>query len=178
MPQPAHLLLQQPEGKTLEFKRDLSSPRNVLKTLVAFFDDRIDIESPGLLLPGMTIEDMKSGISRIRNPVIARVFRELGLTEQWGSGIKRIFESAAQQGLPEPLIEEIATGIRLRIWLAQPHAAGQTPAPAGDTSTLQRLESRLESKLAAKALTRLTSHLQRHCPANVRQKLVQQQGRP
>ena len=24
------------EGKTLEFKRDLSSPRNVLKTLVAF----------------------------------------------------------------------------------------------------------------------------------------------
>ena len=54
---------------------------------------------------------MKSGISRIRNPVIARVFRELGLTEQCGSGIKRIFESAAQQGLPEPLIEEIATGI-------------------------------------------------------------------
>ena len=36
MTQPAHLLLQQPEGKTLEFKRDLSSPRNVLKTLVAF----------------------------------------------------------------------------------------------------------------------------------------------
>lgn len=153
MTQPAHLLLQQPEGKTLEFKRDLSSPRNVLKTLVAFFDDRIDIENPGLLLPGMTIEDMKSGISRIRNPVIARVFRELGLTEQWGSGIKRIFESAAQQGLPEPLIEEIATGIRLRIWLAQPHAAGQTPAPADDTSILQRLES----KLAAKVLMRLTT---------------------
>ena len=128
---------------------------------VAFFDDRIDIESPGLLLPGMTIEDMKSGISRIRNPVIARVFRELGLTEQWGSGIKRIFESAAHQGLPEPLIEEIATGIRLRIWLAQPHAAGQTPAPADDTSILQRLElrleSRLESKLAAKVLMRLTT---------------------
>ena len=36
MNQPTHLLLQQPEGKTLEFKRDLSSPRNVLKTLVAF----------------------------------------------------------------------------------------------------------------------------------------------
>lgn len=100
---------------------------------------------------------MKSGISRIRNPVIARVFRELGLTEQWGSGIKRIFESAAQQGLPEPLVEEIATGIRLRIWLAQPHAAGQTPAPADDTSILQRLESRLESKLAAKVLMRLTT---------------------
>ena len=31
-----HPLLLQPEGKTLEFKRDLSSPQNLLKTLVAF----------------------------------------------------------------------------------------------------------------------------------------------
>ena len=102
---------------------------------------------------------MKSGISRIRNPVIARVFRELGLTEQWGSGIKRIFESAAHQGLPEPLIEEIATGIRLRIWLAQPHAAGQTPAPADDTSILQRLESRLEARLESKLAAKVLMHL-------------------
>ena len=31
-----HPLLLQPEGKTQEFKRDLSSPQNLLKTLVAF----------------------------------------------------------------------------------------------------------------------------------------------
>lgn len=36
MPTPTDQLLRQPESKTLEFKRDLSSPRNVLKTLVAF----------------------------------------------------------------------------------------------------------------------------------------------
>ncbi|MBT7401184.1 MAG: ATP-binding protein, partial [Bacteroidetes Order II. Incertae sedis bacterium] len=29
-------LLTEPEGKTLEFKRDLSSPKPLLKTLVAF----------------------------------------------------------------------------------------------------------------------------------------------
>jgi predicted HTH transcriptional regulator len=29
-------LLQRPEGKTLEFKRDLSSPEKVLNTLIAF----------------------------------------------------------------------------------------------------------------------------------------------
>ncbi|MGM0611262.1 MAG: AlbA family DNA-binding domain-containing protein, partial [Thermodesulfobacteriota bacterium] len=29
-------LLRSDEGKTLEFKQDLSSPRNMLKTLVAF----------------------------------------------------------------------------------------------------------------------------------------------
>ena len=31
-----HPLLLEPEGKQLEFKRDLSSPQNALKTLVAF----------------------------------------------------------------------------------------------------------------------------------------------
>ncbi|MCK4528526.1 putative DNA binding domain-containing protein, partial [candidate division WOR-3 bacterium] len=29
-------LVSMPEGKTLEFKRDISSPKNILKTLVAF----------------------------------------------------------------------------------------------------------------------------------------------
>jgi len=53
---------------------------------LSFFDDRIEVENPGILLPGMTIEDVKSGVSKIRNRVIARVFRELDLIEQWGSG--------------------------------------------------------------------------------------------
>ncbi len=33
---PTSQLITMPEGKTLEFKRDLSSPKNMLKTLVAF----------------------------------------------------------------------------------------------------------------------------------------------
>ena len=125
---------------------------------VAFFDDRIDVESPGLLLPGMTIDDMKNGVSRIRNPVIARVFRELGLIEQWGSGVRRIFDEAARKGLPEPVIEEIASGVRLRIRLPQSHAPGVLPFddPKGTEQVdTKRLESRLESKLAAKVVLQL-----------------------
>ena len=79
---------------------------------VAFFDDRIEIENPGILLPGMTIDDMKQGISKIRNSVIARIFREINLIEQWGSGVPRIFKEANELGLPEPKILEI--GMRLR----------------------------------------------------------------
>jgi len=81
-------------------------------TRIAFFDDRIEIENPGILLPGMTIEDMKQGVSRIRNSVIARVFRELGLIEQWGSGVRRVFKEAEELGLPELQIVEI--GMRMR----------------------------------------------------------------
>jgi len=35
---------------------------------IAFFDDRIEIENPGILLPGMTIKDMKQGISSQPDP--------------------------------------------------------------------------------------------------------------
>ena len=80
---------------------------------IAFFHDRIEIENPGILLPGMTIEDMKQGVSKIRNPVIARVFRELNLIEQWGTGVRRIFKEAQELGLPEPRIVEL--GMRLRV---------------------------------------------------------------
>lgn len=48
----------------------------------------------------MTIDDMLQGISKIRNHVLARVFRELKLIEQWGSGVRRMFREAEEQGLP------------------------------------------------------------------------------
>lgn len=57
---------------------------------VAIFDDRLEIDNPGLLPFGITLEQIKQGISKIRNRVIARVFQELGIIEQWGSGIQRI----------------------------------------------------------------------------------------
>lgn len=87
---------------------------------VAFFDDRIVIESPGVLLPGMTVEDMKRGVSQIRNPVIARVFKELGLIEQWGSGIPGVFRQAAANNLPEPQIEELSGRIRFTVPINEP----------------------------------------------------------
>ncbi len=87
---------------------------------IAFFDDRIEIENPGVLLPGMTIEAMRQGTSRIRNHVIARVFRELNHVERWGSGIHFIFNNAAALGLPEPQIIEAGMRIRLTLFLAVP----------------------------------------------------------
>jgi ATP-dependent DNA helicase RecG len=94
---------------------------------VAFFDDRIEIENPGILLPGMTIEDMKQGISKIRNPVIARVFRELGLIEQWGSGIRRMFKEAEEMGLPELQIVELGMRMRFIVPLLEPLPIRTTP---------------------------------------------------
>lgn len=86
---------------------------------VSFFDDRIEIENPGILLPGLTMDDIRQGVSKLRNRVIARVFRELDLIEQWGSGIRRIFEEAQQLGLPEPHMVEIGMRVRFIVFLKE-----------------------------------------------------------
>ena len=85
---------------------------------MAFFDDRIEVENPGILLPGLTLDDIRQGLSKIRNHVIARVFRELNLIEQWGSGIPRMFREAEELGLPELQIAEI--GMRMRVTVPLP----------------------------------------------------------
>ena len=103
------------------------------------FDDRIEIENPGVLIPGLSLDDLPRGISRLRNRVISRVFRELGLIEQWGSGIPVILEEAASQHLPPPLFEEV--GLRFRVTLP---LATQTPLGQGQ-SHLRGAESRAES---------------------------------
>ncbi|MDW8936925.1 helix-turn-helix domain-containing protein [Legionella pneumophila] len=126
---------------------------------ISFFDDRIEIENPGILLPGLTIEDMRQGISKIRNHVIARVFRELNLIEQWGSGVSRIYSEAIEQKLQEPEIIEIGMRIRFIIYLAQGIPIDST-FDKRDKQLESRLEPRLESRLESKLAARVIQVLQ------------------
>jgi ATP-dependent DNA helicase RecG len=82
---------------------------------VALFDDRLEIENPGLLPIGITIEDIQQGVSKLRNRVIGRVFQELGLVEQWGSGIQRMAAACRDNGLERPHFEEIGTHFRVTL---------------------------------------------------------------
>jgi ATP-dependent DNA helicase RecG len=82
---------------------------------VAVFDDRVEIESPGLLPFGLTIEEMQRGVSKLRNRVIGRVFHELGLIEQWGSGVRRMTQACLDMGLPAPTFEEFGTCFRVTL---------------------------------------------------------------
>jgi len=82
---------------------------------VAIFDDRVEVENPGLLPLGLTIEDIRKGVSKLRNRVIGRVFHELGLIEQWGSGIQRMTAACQEAGLPAPGLEEFGAHFRVII---------------------------------------------------------------
>ena len=45
-----------------------------------------------------------------------RNFGQMGLVEAWGSGIKRIFNSAKEYGLPEPKIQEFDSMFRVELF--------------------------------------------------------------
>ncbi|MDE0027676.1 MAG: helix-turn-helix domain-containing protein [Spirochaetaceae bacterium] len=79
---------------------------------LAIFDNRIEVENPGLLPFGLTLDDLPQGISKLRNRTIGRVFHELGLVEQWGSGVQRMIATCREAGLAPPVWEEV--GLRLR----------------------------------------------------------------
>lgn len=57
------------------------------------FSDRFEITSYGGLFEGMTQEDFFEGLSLPRNKELMRVYKDLGMVEQLGSGVPRILQA-------------------------------------------------------------------------------------
>ena len=61
------------------------------------FADRFEITSAGTLPEGLSEEDFFDGVSIPRNREVMRVYRDLELVEQLGSGVPRILESYGKE---------------------------------------------------------------------------------
>ncbi|CAG0982619.1 MAG: putative DNA binding domain-containing protein [Candidatus Methanoperedens sp.] len=72
----------------------------------AIFDNRIEITSPGGLLPNVSIEDLGTGVSELRNKVIGKILNESGLIEGYGTGVLRIRKYIQEKGLTQPEFRE------------------------------------------------------------------------
>jgi predicted HTH transcriptional regulator len=107
---------------------------------VAVFDDRLEVENPGLLPFGLTVDDLHRGVSKLRNRVVGRVFHALGLVEQWGSGIQRMTAACRDAGLEPPVLEEIGTRFRVTL----PSAAARVAAPFLDETDQAILDALAE----------------------------------
>lgn len=97
---------------------------------VALFADRLEIENPGVLLAGLTLDDIRQGVSRLRNRVLGRIFKEIGYIEQWGSGIQRATAACSAAGLPAPTLEEHGFRFRATLRLIPDRAATLDPVDA------------------------------------------------
>lgn len=82
---------------------------------IKIYDQSLQIWSPGFLPFGMTVEELlrPNHSSKPRNRLIAQVFYDMGMIEQYGSGIERVIEACVLSGLPEPEFGNFSRGFQV-----------------------------------------------------------------
>jgi ATP-dependent DNA helicase RecG len=93
---------------------------------VSIYSDRLVVDSPGRMPVGMSVEQLKEGISRVRNRAVMNVLYRLGYVEKHGTAYAK---AVAAQDRGYPLPEWTELGPILRVTL-RPH--GQRPARTGE----------------------------------------------
>ena len=86
------------------------------KVQVAIYDDRLEVTSPGMLIGGVTIQELRDGCSRPRNRGIVNALTYMKNMDQWGSGIPRLMENCRKAGLKEPELLEIGGSFRINMF--------------------------------------------------------------
>jgi ATP-dependent DNA helicase RecG len=73
---------------------------------VWFYDDRMEVKSPGELVPPVTVEKLRERkpLHASRNPLLVRLLVEAGLMREEGEGIPRMFEEMEESFLHVPAI--------------------------------------------------------------------------
>jgi len=97
-------------------------------------DTCMEFISLGGLLPGLSPEDIRNGISQLRNRGLAEVFHRLNYIESYGTGIRRIFTLYSDC----PVRPEISvTPNSFKITLPNRNAAQEAKASNGLTKQMQ-----------------------------------------
>ena len=75
-------------------------------------DKKMEFISIGGLLPGLSLDDIRIGISQPRNRNLAEVFHRLRLIESYGTGIRRIYKLYESCG-ETPIIEATSNAFKI-----------------------------------------------------------------
>jgi ATP-dependent DNA helicase RecG len=134
------------------------------------YPDRVEIHSPGLLLPGITVEQMERGEvqSKLRNPTLANLLKEIpGYMERLGSGIRFMLDETKHMGLPAPQFREM--GEFVVTFRKAPALMAPQPQPQytetlwGDEENAQpEIVSQDQPTQRERRLTKAVEHVQKH----------------
>ncbi|MDE0101222.1 MAG: putative DNA binding domain-containing protein [Bryobacterales bacterium] len=88
------------------------------ETEVWFFEDRLEVSSPGELLPPLTVEALREGRHAhvTRNPMLVRVLADAKIMRDEGEGVARVFREMAAGMLREPVIESSGGLFRMTLF--------------------------------------------------------------
>ena len=73
-------------------------------TLISIFDDRIEFVTIGGLVKGLSLADIKLGVSMLRNKNLANVFYRMHFIEAYGTGLLKIDECYADCSVKPQLL--------------------------------------------------------------------------
>ena len=112
-------------------------------TLISIFEDRIEFVTIGGLVKGITLDDVKLGISVLRNQQLANIFYRLRLIEAYGTGILKINECYDDYDV-KPLIETTGNAFKITLpntnFHAEEHKSSLTSKTRGSTSATKKEE--------------------------------------
>ncbi|MDE0356376.1 MAG: putative DNA binding domain-containing protein [Gammaproteobacteria bacterium] len=88
------------------------------ETEVWFFDDRLEVSSPGELLPPVTVEALREGAAAhvTRNPMLVRVLADAEIMRDEGEGVARVFREMAASLLREPELDSASGLFRMTLF--------------------------------------------------------------
>lgn len=82
---------------------------------VDIFDDRIEVTSPGALLPGLDIKNLE-GVHETRNKEICKIFHETKDMEKYGTGIPKMKNWMKEHGLKHPVLNQPGNFFRITFY--------------------------------------------------------------
>jgi ATP-dependent DNA helicase RecG len=83
------------------------------------FADRLEVQNPGGLYGGVTIDELKEGQST-RNLLLVQLMEDLHLVENRGSGIDAMLDAMQKRGLPAPVFEDKRTAFLVKFYQIKP----------------------------------------------------------
>lgn len=111
--------------------------------LVSIFEDRIEFVTIGGLVKGITLDDVKLGVSVLRNQYLANIFYRLRLIEAYGTGILKINECYDDYAV-KPIIETTSNAFKITLpntnFRAEKEKTPNTRKTSGFTSVTKREE--------------------------------------
>lgn len=118
-------------------------------TLISIFEDRIEFVTIGGLVKGITLDDVKLGVSVLRNQHLANIFYRLRLIEAYGTGILKINECYDDYAV-KPIIETTDNVFKVTLPNTNFHAKEQKTSNAhkmGVFTSVTKKEERINAVL-------------------------------
>lgn len=151
--------------------------------------DHLLITSPGGFPEGVTIDNLLVHEPKPRNPRLAAAFKRIGLVEQTGRGVDRIFEGQLRYGRPAPdYTRSDASGVRVILNGGEPSLKFASfvyeEDKAGRPFTLDELivlnalfvERRIDAEQASRAIQKGASEVRRVLERLLERGLIEARG--